>query len=77
MKNFIVKYKGDVIGTVTENRYVPAQEARDMKGVFQFLKEEIPDINQINFFKNRIQSCSRFEGADVFYSTDGYTFEEK
>ncbi|MBR1884112.1 MAG: hypothetical protein IJ809_04125 [Clostridia bacterium] len=73
MENFVVKYKGEVIGTVRNKRYVP--NLSNAKGVFKFLNSEIENIDSINFFKNRIDNCSRFEGVDVSYSTDNYSFE--
>lgn len=72
MNNFYVKYKGEIIGVVKNNKYTPKEE--QLNGVFDFLKREIDNVDTVNFFTNRIDNCKQF-GLRISYSTDDYELE--
>ena len=76
--NFVVKYNGVIIGNVKNNHYYPdATGITKVRSamIFSFLKEEIDDIMEVNFFSRRIENCQRFgEGNDFSYSGDNYEF---
>lgn len=75
--NFIVIYKGVVIGKVENDHYYPDMDSiKKQVGVFSFLKEEISNIMEHKFFKTRIENCSRFSKNDCNYSGDNYIFRE-
>ncbi len=78
--DFIVKYSGIVIGNVKNNHYFPDDIGiAKVRGetIFSFLKEEIKDITEVNFFSRRMESCERFGNYDVSYAGDNYEFEFK
>lgn len=77
--NYIVKYGETVIGNIKENTYIPDTDGikKCEKEVFSFLKEEIKDVTQINFFVSRIKNCKRFDDLSISYSTDKYSLIEQ
>ena len=77
MRNFCVKYKGVTIGQVVDNKYTPNyEEIEKVTGVFNFLKNEIENVENNSFFSSRIENCKRFDNLSVSYSTDNYEFVE-
>lgn len=75
-QDFIVEYNGVVIGNIKNNHYFPDKIGIEKcKTIFLFLKEEIDNIMEVNFFKSRIENCSRF-GDDFSYSGDEYLLKK-
>ena len=85
MEKFKVYWKEQCIGTLCINgeryKYVPDQDAIKAIGEKAFLVREViteydADV-PIQFFKQMIDNCSRFEGRGIGYHNNNYSLRKE